>query len=94
MSYSHASELSRFVPPAQQLDYLVRQLGVWADLNPSLRSLHSEFERVSREVTQAQGTDAAARQIVPYDVEIGRPGADARMLTEIRALLYERDDGG
>lgn len=53
MSYGHASELQRTQPPLSRLDYLNRQLGVWADLNPSLRSLHSEFETIAAELREA-----------------------------------------
>ena len=89
--YGHAAELMRSVPAAQQLDYLVRQLGLWADLNPGLRELASEFARVSREISAGPVPDAALREILPYSAEIGRPGDDARRLTRIRELLYYKD---
>jgi hypothetical protein len=57
MSYSHASELQRTRPPLSRLDYLNRQLGEWAKLNPSLRSLHSEFETIARELREAGAGD-------------------------------------
>jgi hypothetical protein len=52
-SYGHAAELQRTQPPLSRLEYLVRQLGLWADLNPGLRSLHSEFETITRELAEA-----------------------------------------
>ena len=65
-SYGHANELQRTQPPLSRLEYLVRQLGVWADLNPSLRSLHSEFETISRELREAGAGDIPA-EIQPED---------------------------
>ena len=52
-SYGHAPELQRTQPPLGRLEYLVRQLGLWADLNPALRSLHSEFVTIHRELVEA-----------------------------------------
>ena len=52
-SYGHAAELQRTQPPLSRLEYLVRQLGLWADLNPALRSLHSEFVTIHRELADA-----------------------------------------
>jgi hypothetical protein len=49
-SYGHAAELQRTQPPLSRLEYLIRQLGLWADANPSLRSLHSEFVTIHREL--------------------------------------------
>jgi hypothetical protein len=50
--YDHAAELQRTQPPLSRLEYLVRQLGLWADLNPALRSLHSEFVTIHRELRE------------------------------------------
>jgi hypothetical protein len=49
-SYGHAPELQRTQPPLSRLEYLVRQLGLWADLNPAL---HSEFVTIHRELAEA-----------------------------------------
>lgn len=62
MSYGHADELQRTQPPLSRLEYLVRQLALWADLNPSLRSLHSEFETITRELREA-GADKLPAEI-------------------------------
>ena len=62
MSYSHANELQRTQPPLSRLEYLVRQLGLWADLNPSLRSLHSEFVTIHRQLREA-GADKLPAEI-------------------------------
>lgn len=58
MSYGHAAELQRTQPPLSRLEYLVRQLGLWADLNPDLRSLHSEFVTIHRELSEARNPPA------------------------------------
>ncbi len=52
-NYSHADELQRTQPPLSRLEYLVRQLGEWANLNPALRSLHSEFVTIHRQLAEA-----------------------------------------
>jgi hypothetical protein len=52
-NYGHAAELQRTQPPLSRLEYLVRQLGAWADLNPALLSLHSEFTTICRELREA-----------------------------------------
>jgi hypothetical protein len=45
MSYGHASQLASGQPdPVAALDTAIRRLGAWADLNPGLRELHSEFK--------------------------------------------------
>ncbi len=61
-SYGHAPELQRTQPPLSRLEYLVRQLGLWADLNPALRSLHSEFVTIHRELAEA-GADEIPAEI-------------------------------
>ena len=61
-NYGHANELQRTQPPLSRLEYLVRQLGAWADLNPSLRSLHSEFETITRQLREA-GADQIPAEI-------------------------------
>jgi len=67
MSYGHANELQRTQPPLSRLDYLVSQLGVWANLNPSLRSLHSEFETIARQLREAgAGNIPAELGLEPY----------------------------
>lgn len=60
--YGHASELQRTQPPLGRLEYLIRQLGLWADLNPSLRSLHCEFVTIHRELAEA-GADRIPAEI-------------------------------
>jgi len=60
-SYGHANELQRTRPPLSRLEYLVRQLGLWADLNPALRSLHSEFVTIHRELSKACDPPAEIR---------------------------------
>jgi hypothetical protein len=62
MSYGHAAELQRTQPPLSRLEFLIRQLGMWADLNPSLRSLHSEVETIHRELREA-GADKLPAEI-------------------------------
>jgi hypothetical protein len=52
-NYGHAAELQRTQPPLSRLEYLVRQLGLWADVNPALRELHSEFVTIARELREA-----------------------------------------
>ena len=52
-NYGHAAELQRTQPPLSRLEYLVRQLGEWAKLNPALRGLHSEFETIHQELREA-----------------------------------------
>jgi hypothetical protein len=71
MSYGHAAELQRTQPPLSRLEYLVSQLGVWAELNPSLRSLHSEFETICRELA---------------DQDIQRRYLDVRLAIAYRAV--------
>lgn len=47
MSYGHAHELladGKTKSPADELRVAVRKLGAWAELNPSLRELHADFE--------------------------------------------------
>jgi selenocysteine lyase/cysteine desulfurase len=53
MSYGHAASLQRTQPPLSRLEYLNRQLGERVKLNPSLRSLHSEFETIARDLREA-----------------------------------------
>jgi len=65
-SYGHAAELQRTQPPLSRLEYLIRQLGVWADLNPSLRGLHSEFVTIHRELREA-GADKLPAEIPPLE---------------------------
>lgn len=69
MSYGHAAELQRTQPPLSRLEYLVSQLGVWAELNPALRSLHSEFETICRELREA-GADRLPAEIPPLEGEL------------------------
>jgi hypothetical protein len=67
--------LQRTQPPLNRLEYLVRQLGLWADLNPALRSLHSEFVAIHRELREA-----GAGEIPPEIVRTaltGEEGGDA-----------------
>lgn len=59
-SYGHAPELQRTQPPVGRLEYLVRQLGLRADLNPALRSLHSEFVTIHRELAETGASEAVA----------------------------------
>lgn len=51
--YSHAASLQRTQPPLSRLEFLNRQLGEWAKVNPSLRSLHSEFETIAKDLREA-----------------------------------------
>lgn len=62
MSYDHAAELQRTQPPLSRLDYLIRQLGAWANRNPALLSLHSEFVTIARELREA-GADRIPAEI-------------------------------
>jgi hypothetical protein len=62
--YGHANELQRTQPPLSRLDFLVRRLKAWADLNPALRGLHSEFETIARELREA-GADKLPAEIPP-----------------------------
>ena len=66
-SYDHAAELQRTQPPLRRLDYLVRQLGLWADQNPSLRSLHSEFVTIHRELAEVCDPPAEIPVPLPHD---------------------------
>ena len=61
-----SAELQRTQPPLSRLEYLVRQLGLWADLNPSLQSLHSEFETIHAELREA-GADKLPAEIPPLE---------------------------
>jgi hypothetical protein len=65
-NYGHADELQRTQPPLSRLDYLVRQLGEWAKLNPALRGLHSEFETIHRELREA-GAGSLPAEIGPAE---------------------------
>jgi hypothetical protein len=51
--YDHATELSQSQPPVVKLDYLVNELKAWAELNPPLKVLHSEFAGLLREMKEA-----------------------------------------
>ncbi len=62
MDYGHAAELQRTQPPLSRLEYLARQLGLWADVNPALRGLHSEFVTIHRELAEA-GCDRIPAEI-------------------------------
>ena len=64
MSYGHAAELQRTQPPLSRLEYLVRQLGCWADKNPVLRPLHAEFVTIHHELREA-GCDRIPAEIPP-----------------------------
>lgn len=50
MGYDHATELAASQPPIDKLRFLVSELKKWADLNPDLRTLHTEFVMVEREL--------------------------------------------
>jgi hypothetical protein len=76
MSYGHATALATSIPPSQQLAFLVRELGKWAELNPKLRPLHEQFARVSGEISAA-----TAARTVPAPRGDVRP---ARQLDEDR----------
>jgi hypothetical protein len=77
MSYGHASELQRTQPPLSRLEYLIRQLGLWADANPSLRSLHSEFVTIHRELREA-GAGEIPPEIPPLDLPASREEKPSR----------------
>jgi hypothetical protein len=79
VSYGHAAELQRTQPPLSRLEYLIRQLGIWADANPSLRSLHSEFVTIGRELREA----GAGR--IP--AEIPPPGQEPGNYQRVRDML-------
>jgi hypothetical protein len=64
VNYGHAAELQRTQPPLSRLDYLVRQLGVWAARNPALQSLHAEFVTVTRDLREG-GADRIPAEIQP-----------------------------
>ena len=51
--YSHTEELMQSQTPVVKLSFLVGQLKAWADLNPGLRELHSEFAGLLREMKEA-----------------------------------------
>jgi len=65
-NYGHAAELQRTQPPLSRLEYLIRQLGLWADVNPSLRSLHSEFVTVHQDLREV-GADKLPAEIPPLE---------------------------
>lgn len=50
--YDHAEALQRNQPPVVKLAYLVNELRKWAELNPELRILHSEFAGLLREMQE------------------------------------------
>jgi hypothetical protein len=79
MSYGHASELQRTQPPLSRLEYLIRQLGLWADANPSLRSLHSEFVTIHRELRGSRSRRDPAGDPAPGPP--GQPGREAVAMT-------------
>lgn len=56
--YDHAAELQYSQPPEVKLRYLVNELKAWADLNPKLKILHSEFAAVLREFREAARKNA------------------------------------
>jgi len=59
-NYGHAPEMQRTQPPLSRLDYLVRQLGLWAKANPALLSLYSEFGTIAGELREAGAGDIPA----------------------------------
>jgi hypothetical protein len=65
-SYDHAAELQRTQPPLSRLDYLVRQLRLWADANPALLSLYAEFGTIARQLREA-GADQLPAEIGPVE---------------------------
>jgi hypothetical protein len=83
VSYGHAAELQRTQPPLSRLEFLVRQLGYWADLNPALQPLHTEFVTIHRELREA-GCDRIPAEIPPATVIPEEPGNAERQAEHTR----------
>ena len=61
---SHAANLADGTPdPIAGLAHAVRQLGAWADLNPALRGLHSEFETHLAGILELNLRSQAAKEV-------------------------------
>ena len=92
--YDHATELAARQPAEVKMAYLVNELKAWADANPPLKVLHSEFAgllREMREQAQAAGED---RELELYPSDQFRNNAALLDLERRLVSAVEQARGG